>query len=416
MAEDPRDSYGRLVPLRVATLDLSGGLAGIAGGGEVRGTRLLVRRGAQPLGWITIEREGGEVRARDVRDALARPLAAAVGRERVHAWLGAPALPAPPPVSVVVCSRDRADSLGRCLRALAALDYPAWELVVIDNASRDGETARVAGEHGARCVREERPGLDWARNRGIAEARHDIVAFTDDDVEVDAGWLRGIARAFADPAVEMVTGLVAPARLDTRAELLFELGYGGMGKGVRAVTRDPRTMTSRELLGAHHLGVGANMAFRRALLDRLGGFDTALDVGTPARGGGDLDIFHRALAAGALVRYEPQALVWHHHRRDMIVLRRQHYENGRAFGAYLLTALRRGTVPRASVVRYALGTWLRWLAGRIVRRLARREPLPMSLLLAELWGAVHSPVAWSAARWSDRRIRRAAPPPTSPPA
>lgn len=77
-----------------------------------------------------------------------------------------------------------------------------------------------------------------------------------------------------------------------------------------------------DLVTVHHMGVGANMAFRRRVLEQLGGFDTALDVGTPSHGAGDLDMFHRALLSGATVRYEPVALVWHQHRRDMAALRR----------------------------------------------------------------------------------------------
>ena len=160
------------------------------------------------------------------------------------------------------------------------------------------------------------------------------------------------------------------------------------------------------MIAVQHLGVGANMAFRRRLLEEVGGFDTTLDVGTPSRGAGDLEMFHRVLSAGATIRYEPTALVWHQHRRDMTALRRQLYDNGRAFGVYLLTLLWRGTVPRLVTVNYAVRIWGRWLLARLVRRLLGREPLPASLLLAELWGAVHAPWAYLSTHRHDRAVRR----------
>jgi glycosyltransferase involved in cell wall biosynthesis len=305
---------------------------------------------------------------------------------------------------VVVCSRDRADQLTRCLKSLNNLDYPHFEVVVVDNASTDERTKAVTLAAGARYLRENRPGLDFARNAGWRASRFNLVAYTDDDVEVNSNWLRGVASAFTDDTVRAMTGLVIAATMSTEAERCFELGYGGMGKGVRPRRFDPRQLRPADLLGAHHCGVGANMAFRRSTLERLGGFDTALDVGTPSRGGGDLDVFHRTLAAGWVLRYQPTAIVRHHHRQTLAALRRQHADNGRAFGVYLLTILRTGTVGRLATVRYGLGTWFRWLVSRIIGRLRGREPLPMTLLLAELGGALTAPWAYLATHYRDRRL------------
>jgi hypothetical protein len=232
----------------------------------------------------------------------------------------------------------------------------------------------------------------------LATARHDIIAFTDDDVEVDMLWLRGIAAGFDDASVKFVTGFVAPARMDTEAELVFELCYGGMGKGALPRRWDPALLTSRELIGAHHVGVGANMAFRRSLLMSLGGFDPALDVGTASHGAGDLDMFHRALMCGAVGTYKPRALVRHHHRRDMNALRRQHYDNGRAFGVFLLGILKRGDIPRRHTLWYTVRVWLAWLVRRLFNGLTRRDQLPTDLILAELRGAWTAPWAYFATR------------------
>ncbi|MGH7696832.1 MAG: glycosyltransferase, partial [Gemmatimonadaceae bacterium] len=315
-----------------------------------------------------------------------------------------------PRVSVLVCTKDRVDSLEACLTSLTKLDYREYEVVVVDNASVTDATRDVCGKFRVRYVREERPGLDWARNRGIAESQYEIIAFTDDDVEVDSGWLRGIARAFSDPEVMLVTGLIAPAELATAAQTTFEFAYSGMGKGFAERRWDPRLLTAHDLLGAHELGAGANMAFRRSIFDKIGAFDTALDVGTPSHGAGDLDMFHRVLASGSVAYYQPDALVWHRHRPDFRGLWQQLQDNGRSFGAYLFTryaAARRGSgpVPPRQVVAYAIRIWLAWRVGRVLRRLLRRDQLPLSLQAAELTGVLQAPWAYVTTQRSDRKLR-----------
>jgi glycosyltransferase involved in cell wall biosynthesis len=392
--------------LQLASFDLAKDVQPIPIASGYTGARVLVHCGERALAIVTVGAEHGSVSP----EALERALLSQVGPQRlmIDRLLRAPA-PEPsvplPPISVVVCTRDRADSLRRCLAALARLEYPSFEVVVVDNASRDATTREAAAGAGVRCVREDRPGLDWARNCGLRAASHELIAYTDDDVEVEPGWLRGIATAFADPSVSAVTGLVLPGVLDTEAELIFELYYGGMGNGVVPRRFEPRVLTTRELLAAHSCGVGASMAFRRAHLLALGGFDTALDVGTPTRGGGDLDIFHRTLASGAVLVYTPAARVRHHHRSELAALRRQHRDNGRGFGCYLIAVLRRGDIPRLATAAFAL-SWLRWLVGRIVARFRQRERVAAPLWLAELLGAAQAPWATFAARRSDRSLRR----------
>ena len=84
-------------------------------------------------------------------------------------------------------------------------------------------------------MRENRPGLDWARNRGIAEARHDIIAFTDDDVRVDRAWLRAIGNAFLDPEIMGVTGFIAPAELESERSVFSSSNTGEWAKDFLAV-------------------------------------------------------------------------------------------------------------------------------------------------------------------------------------
>ena len=136
-------------------------------------------------------------------------------------------------VTVAVCTRDRTASLSLCLDALTKLNYPALDLLVVDNAPSSEATEHLVRERfpTMRYVREDRPGLDWARNRAIQEARGDIIAFTDDDAMADPNWISAIVRVFLEnPEVMAVTGLVLPYELETEAQWLFER-YGGFGKG-----------------------------------------------------------------------------------------------------------------------------------------------------------------------------------------
>jgi glycosyltransferase involved in cell wall biosynthesis len=392
-------------PIHVCDIEIGGGIAAVSGCRGYDEVRILVRLHGRPIDWITVRTPGDMIQPDIVeREILRHPsvLESALAADVIATknaeieW---------PPISVVVCTRDRPAELAPCLDSLLSLDYPAFELIVVDNASRSPDTRAVAEQRGVRCVREDRIGLDNARNRGIMEARHELIAFTDDDVRVDREWLRGIAYAFADPDVGAVTGLVAPALLDTEARQLFELVYGGMGKGTVARNWTGDRMKDREKIDAHHIGVGANMAFRRELLLTLNGFDPSLDVGTPARGAGDIDMFHRILVAGRTIRYEPRALAWHRHRADLEELHGQLWDNGRSFGVHLLRRFREGQVSRFATLR-VMFNWMRWHAGRIVSRYRGRERMPLPLIVAEVAGAVTAPFAFMRTYRSARAAER----------
>lgn len=414
-----RTTAGRYAPVAVLEWDVHARSGALTPATPHRAVRVLARHRGAPVGFLQFEQPPPELPT----DALLEQLASQHGsewrRQSVKRLLGELSDDAPPlHVTVVVCTRDRTESLARCLDSLRALEDACHEVVVVDNAPSSDATARLVADlapewPAVRYVREERPGLDWARNRGLAEARGAVVAYTDDDVRVDRGWVRAIRHAFDEPHVSLVTGLVVPAELATDAQVIFEDWYGGMGKGMRPIVWRGPELVAGQRLGAHHLGVGANMAARRSWLEHLGGFDTALDVGTPSHGAGDLDLFHRTLLAGGTVRYEPTAIVWHYHRRELGALRRQLADNGRAFAVYLLTRLR--LEPPRAVLRYALGTWILWMVLRVPRRLMRREKLPLSLQVPEWIGLLQSPFAWLATRRYDRRIRASHPPAFSSP-
>ena len=296
-------------------------------------------------------------------------------------------------VSVAVCTRDRAAQLGECLDALLALDYPSdrLELLVIDNAPTDSATrALVARYPRVRYVCEPRPGLDWARNRAVREARGEIVAFTDDDVSVDAGWVKAIEAAFhEEPEAMCVTGLVVADEIDTPAQALFE-AYGGFGRGFqRGVYRvGPGESAGAKYGGTGRFGTGANMAFRRSYFEREGLFDPALDVGTPANGGGDLEMFFRVLKTGDALVYEPAALVRHRHRRDYASLRAQLANNGIGFYAYLVRTAEAYPAERFPLLRLGVWWFWWWNARRLLRALVRPRAFPLDLILAEMKGSL----------------------------
>ena len=295
-----------------------------------------------------------------------------------------------PPISVIVCTRDRPLSLESCLKTLNRLDYPTYEVIVVDNCSRNAAVVQVVAQSGFRYVREDRPGLDWARNRGIEEAKYDIIAYVDDDALVTPGWLRGVAAGFEDPEVMVVTGMVLPAEIETPAQNDFER-YGGMSKGFIPYTIWHEELWPQAEFWASNWGVGANMAFRRALFEAIGKFDIALDVGTPTNGAGDIEFFYRTVAADYPLRYEPAAMVYHVHRRSHTVLMRQIYNNGRSFAAYLMTIARKQPQRRAHVYWFALRWWgVDWLLRRLFIGIVKRDRETLRLALTELSGCLSS--------------------------
>ena len=243
--------------------------------------------------------------------------------------------------SVIVCTRNRADAMGRLLQQLERLEVPAdvrWELIVVDNGSSDATAAMLASLDTAlpmRVVTEATPGLSRARNAGLAAACGDLLVFTDDDCIPDARWLATIHDEFA------------------RAPTLGVLGG-------RVELFDPRdrpttTRTSRvrrEITSVYALDaiIGCNMAFRRSALEAIGPFDVALGGGTGAGAGEDVDFVYRGLRAGLRVEYSPDAVVYHNHGRRTdaqirALTRAYTVARGALFCKYLMAG-DRGILPR----------------------------------------------------------------------
>ena len=317
-----------------------------------------------------------------------------------------------PAISVVVATRERPQSLARCLDSLLGLRYPHLEVIVVDNAPETGATAQLVAERyrgAVTYVEEPVRGLASAHNRGLAHARGAIVAFTDDDVIVDREWAGALAEAFAaSPRAACVTGLILPAQLATTAQAMLER-RGGFAKGFS------RAEHALCLPGAHplfpftagRLGSGANMAFTAAALREIGGFDPCTGAGTIARGGDDLLAFFRVAAAGHSVVYQPDALVWHQHRQHESALADQAFGYGVGLGAYLTAAIARE--PRM------VPLLLRRLPRGVLYALRNSRPdaadpeaWPSRLARLERRGLLYGPVAYGRSRWQ-ARSRRSSP-------
>jgi GT2 family glycosyltransferase len=324
-----------------------------AGDGRTYGSAaVLVRVHGLPLGIVDLPLHGGAldpaglaaaVDARfgaDVAAHLAADGDGPVPRCRAER---AARLERAPSATVIVATRDGDAALGACLDSLLAQDYPDFDVLVVDSASV-GDGPRQAVRERAdrspvplRLVRSDRPGLAVAHNRGLDEARGEIVAITDDDVLADPAWLERLAAGFeTGDDVACVTGLILPVELESPSQIWLD-GYWGLGKGFERRVFDGRPDPLRPLhpYTAGAFGSGANMAFRTEALRALGGFDPALGAGSAALGGDDLAAFFDVLAAGHRLVYEPAAIVRHRHRPDYDSLRRQAYGYGVGLTAYL---------------------------------------------------------------------------------
>ncbi len=252
-----------------------------------------------------------------------------------------------PFVSIIVSTHDRPERIPACLRSLLALQYPRYEVIIVDNTPSTTATAELIQQTyrdvpQVRYIREDRPGLGWGHNCGMMAASGEILAITDDDVVVDPYWLVELVRAFSlAEDVACVTGLVLPLELETSAQFWFE-EYGGFSMGFTRSIFDmkenhPRTPLHPYAVG--RFGTGASMAFTAAFLHSIGGFDPALGPGTLAQNGEDLAIFFQVVSQGHKLLYQPAALVYHLHRRDYASLRKQISTYGVGLTAYLTKSL-----------------------------------------------------------------------------
>lgn len=357
------------------------------------GLGVVIRSDDRPVHFLLAERAPGAVVGPDELGRLISE-SGAVGllTERIRRELLGDDVPrAAVDLTVAICTHGRPELLLRCVESLRRLRERKddFEILVVDNAPADTATRdAVADLPGVHYVVEPKVGLDFARNRAIANAAGTYLAYMDDDVEADRGWLAGLQEAVADnPDAGALTGLVLPFELDDEAQILFER-RGGFGRGFERIRYGQR-MPSNPLYpcGAGVFGAGCNMVYRRAVLERLGGFDEALDTGAPLPGGGDLDMFYRVVRAGHPLVYEPRMLVFHKHRKSYRALRHQYWTWGTGFMAFVVKSYRADPSQRSKFRR--LVRWWVFDQLRMLRRSLRSGgALTPGLVLAELSGGV----------------------------
>lgn len=367
----------------------------LPGGRPYAAVMLLVRGGRRPraLRVLSLDSSGG-VSAAEISAAIAPWLDDGEGpSDRLDAS------EAPQPlISVVVATCAGGPTLARCVASVLAGDYENVEVIVVDNRPLGSPTADMLAERfpddpRVRYAPEARVGLSFVRNTGLALARGEIVAFTDDDSVADGGWLGAVADAFT-PEVSCVTGLIMPLTIDTPTQALFER-FAGLGKGLERRSFRLAGHAGDRLFpyAAGAFGSGANTAMRTSTAARLGGFDVHLGTGTAACGGEDLDMYIRLLLAGETLVYEPAAVLFHEHPAEPRDLRRRAFRYG--VGLTAMLAKQALTGPRRRLLG-AIPAGVRHLvAPRSRKNASRGTGYPYALRVLELLGMLVGPVAYA---------------------
>jgi glycosyltransferase involved in cell wall biosynthesis len=274
--------------------------------------------------------------------------------------------------------RNGGRTLDPCLRSLIAQDYPAdrHEILVVDNASTD-RTPEIIDRFPVRHLREQRRGASSARNRGIDEARGEIVAFIDGDCVAVADWLSKLVQPFADPEVGCVGGELQHADAHTPAQ--------------RQATRMLGRWQQFAFTSKPPYAITANAAFRRSVFDQIGRFDPRM---TRAQ---DVEIGLRFSRNSPLrIAFGEGAIARHQHRPSQLGFFRQ--QLGWAYGAGLVGAKHRAVLghrgePRLrEIATAARGVWL------VVRARARGDSRPEHL--EDAWYGLLRQIAWYGGGWA----------------
>ena len=430
-------------PVRMDDVEIGGSLPALPSVGfqsdtAFAGSMCLVRLHGQPLGTIdvTLPSEGL------ASDALAARIDAELSTKIVRHLRGDGLEPRPleasglagegipsceaerlqflqraPHASVVICTRDRPDSVRTTLTSILACRYPSsrYEVVVVDNASEGDSLASVIEAEfqdkvTVRVVREPEPGLSHARNRGLAAASGKIVIFADDDVLVDRDWLLTLTAAFErGDRVGASSGLTLPKVLETPAQRWVE-GFGGRIRGFERRTFDIEAPPNDRPLFPFtigDLGSGRNMAFERETLVELGGFDVALGPGTLAHDGDDVEALLRVLLSGRQIVHDPAAIVWHAHPREYAELEDRVW----GYGIGLTACLTKAIVDRPRLLADLLRKLPRGIAFALSaespKNAGRQDDFPRKLIRRELGGMAYGPIAYARSRAHQRRRRKA---------
>jgi glycosyltransferase involved in cell wall biosynthesis len=436
LTEPPSPEF---TPVRMDEVEISAQLPSLPPGTTEAGIAFatslcLVRLHGRPLGLINVELPADGLSPAALAERIQLRLGPEAGRhladdglpsEEVRAeGIAGPEVPRcaagqaellanPPAVSVVICTRGRPESVRVTLRSILACEYPAERLqvIVVDNASQGDAAVRMVGNQlsgsvPVRVVREAEPGLSNARNRGLQFAEGEIVVFADDDVEVDRHWLAALIAPFcSDEKVGATSGMTLPRALETPVQRWTE-GFAGR-PGPPLVQRfdlaNPPPDKPLFPFTVGDLGAGRNMAFRRELLARLGGFDPALGPGTLARDGDDIEALLRVLLSGHAVVADPAAIVWHAHPCEYGELADRVW----GYGIGLTACLTKAILDHPSLIADLLRKLPRGVRFALSRdspkNVGRQADFPRRLIWLELAGMAYGPFAYARGRLDQRR-------------
>jgi glycosyltransferase involved in cell wall biosynthesis/GT2 family glycosyltransferase len=323
-----------------------------------------------------------------------------------------------PFVSVVIPTRDRPALAVEAVEAVLASSYPAdrYEVILVDNRPSeewdpDEPRTGALADGRVRVLHEPIAGGANARNKGLAEARGEIVAFTDDDVIADRLWLATISRGFdGAPNVGAVSGIVMPRSLETPAQVWFE-GYARFSGrferhaydfGANRPLDDPLFPFDIGILGT-----GANMAFRTGALREAGGLDPSFNT-KALPNGTDVESLFRVLLGGWTIVHEPVAIVQHAHQSEYHQLERRVYGYGVGLTAVLTKSLIQHPKLVPELVRKLPRGVAFALSSSSQKNSSKREDFPPALTRLELRGMVRGPWAYARGRREAKRARRAA--------
>jgi glycosyltransferase involved in cell wall biosynthesis len=291
--------------------------------------------------------------------------------------------------------------LARGVEALLALDYPDFEIILVDNRPDPNRTPlpQFAGEDKVRVLHASRRGASSARNVGIGYATGEFVAFTDDDVTIDPNWLRELGTRFVNnPEVDGIGGLVLPLELRTQPQLWFEEFFGGFSKSYAAEILSLDLMSGVDKMFPYapgRFGAGCNMAFRLSALRANGGFDRFLGTGTRSRGGEDLARFMRQVLRGGTLAFEPRALVRHRHRVSEREFLTQVFGYGTGLTAMFTALIVRDPRHVVHMIRRLPGGIQLLTKPRHERSVSSAPSYPRRAYLYHLLGLMYGPLAYA---------------------
>lgn len=394
------------MPTAVLDLDLSNLPETITVPAHYARAFMLLRYKGRPVGKLTANLTNGRLKTAHIYQDMLQVAEPALKNVWLHHQLQwdetAVTDAAPPNTTVAICTRNRTEDLKRCLDALMQLPNDGQEIMVIDNCPSDNTTKELVETYpSVKYVLEPRPGLDIARNAALREASGDIVAFTDDDAVPDVNWLRALIKNFNDTQVMCVTGMTMPLELETEAQEAFER-YSPFGKGFK---RKVYSAAKDHPLNTGQVGAGANMAFRKTVVQEVGWFDEALDAGTPTESGGDHEFFARILLSGYHIVYEPDALSWHRHRRTWKETKKA--IRGYGIGVYAFWTRLLFVEKQPGILRFPFA-WFMYdqLPGAVRSLFKRPGSQPLHLVLAELRGCALGPWKYYLSRQRLKKLKR----------